>query len=214
MNPYLPDNVYATLVAVCNRHPGPVQDSRLLGDILNEVAWTHRAEGFGLSRKDSGTHVDSPVGPIAEDVLQRNTDNHHWDVLQSAGVGYPLQPTQGPSIGVMTDPNRPWVAPVQPATAPPVQPPTQPPVTPPTQPPPSAGWALPPDADLTDVTAQLEDYYRHKLQRPERTTCVDQLGYGRWVGHDYMYTRGNGATHEAALDAMFDNIEDITKVPR
>ncbi len=112
-NPALPDDVFRTLVEVCERHPGLVQDDRLLGDILNEVAWRHRDQGFGLSRKAGGRHVDSPVGPIAEDVLQR-TDGHHWDVLGGAGVGQPLRPGGGQSIGVMTDPNRPWVAPVKP----------------------------------------------------------------------------------------------------
>jgi hypothetical protein len=113
-NPTLPDDVFLTLVEVCDRHPGPVQEDRLFGDILNEVAWRHRDQGFGLSRKAAGRHVESPVGPIAEDVLQRR-DGHHWDVLGGAAVGQPLRPGRSQSIGVMTDPNRPWVAPVEPA---------------------------------------------------------------------------------------------------
>lgn len=204
-NPTLPDDVYETLVEVCNRHPGPVQDDRLFGEILNEVAWRHRFAGFGLSRKTGGRHVPSPVGDIAEDVLQRRSDGHHWDVLGGAAVSQPLRPTRGQSIGVMRDPNRPWVAPVEPAGSsvpdtpvPPVKP-TAPPVNP-----------LPPDADLVDAGTKLQAYYQQKLGRAD----VDILGWARWLGFDYIYTRGRGASHEAALDAMFRNIEAITGIPR
>lgn len=149
-NPILPENVYRTLVEVCDRHPGPVQDDHLFGDILNEVAWRHRHEGFGLSRKTGGRRVPSPVGEIAEDVLMRS-DGHHWDVLGAAAVGNPLRPGRGPSIGIMRDPGRPFVNPVEPrASAPPAQPPS-----PPAQPPPSPQPPQAPAVDLSSVTADL-----------------------------------------------------------
>ena len=83
-----------------------------------------------------------------------------------------------------------------------------------TPPPPPVAPPLPPDADLADATRQVEAYYRDNLGRPSRPTAVDELGYGRWIGFDYVYTRGQGASHQEALDAMFQNIVAITGVPQ
>lgn len=108
----LPENVYQTLVSICDAYPWPVvQRERDLGDILNRVAWLHRSDGWGLSRKVAGQHVDSPVGPIAEDILQLK-NGHHFDVLGGAGVGQPLRPGRPNSIGIIDLNARPWVAPV------------------------------------------------------------------------------------------------------
>jgi hypothetical protein len=88
-----------------------VQDDEHLGEILNVVAYRHRAEGWGLSRKTGGRHVDSPVGPIAEDILQLPNGNH-YDVLGGAEKGAPLRPGAGGNIGTINLRDRPWVAPV------------------------------------------------------------------------------------------------------
>jgi hypothetical protein len=107
----LPDHVFATLQRVAAKYPGPrPHDDYAL--VLNEVAWVHRAEGFGLSEKTGGTRVHHPIlGDMAEDILQL-PDGTHWDVFASAGDGRPLQPTQGPAI-VPNTPRR-WLAPVKP----------------------------------------------------------------------------------------------------
>lgn len=84
------------------------------------------------------------------------------------------------------------------------------PPTPPPPPPPPAVNPLPPDADLIDAGTRLQRYYIDKLGRED----VDILGWARWLGFDYIYTRGRGASHAEALDAMFRNIEAITGVPR
>lgn len=113
--PRLPEPVYDTLVAECARYPWPVvQSDEHLGELLNWVAWQHRDSGVGLSRKSGGRHVESPVGPIAEDILQYR-DGHHYDVLGSAAVGNPLDPGRccPESIGVINLRDRPWVAPVE-----------------------------------------------------------------------------------------------------
>ncbi|WP_291982018.1 hypothetical protein [Luteitalea sp.] len=108
----LPDHVYRTLVEVCAEYPYPVvQSDEHLGEILNEVAYRHRDEGWGLSRKTGGQRVGSPVGEIAEDILQLPS-GFHYDVLTAAKVGNPLLPNQGSNIGVIDLRNRPWVAPV------------------------------------------------------------------------------------------------------
>jgi hypothetical protein len=109
----LPEHVYDTLVAVCEGYPWPtVREDEHLGEILNAVAWAHRDEGWGLSRKTGGRHVDSPVGPIAEDILQL-PDGNHFDVLGGAAKGEPLRPGRATSIGIINLRDRPWVAPVQ-----------------------------------------------------------------------------------------------------
>jgi len=115
----LPDDVFATLQRVCQAYPyAVVQSGAHLGAILVKVAWAHRADGWGLSRKDFGKCVESPVGLIAEDVLHHQPSNLHWDVLSGAGVGQPLRPIQTDAIGIMHDPRRPWVAPVDPGDDP------------------------------------------------------------------------------------------------
>lgn len=113
--PRLPDEVLRVLAEECAARPGPMPSERAFGDLLNAVAWRTRHLGIGVSRKAGGKHVDSPVGPIAEDVLCDTRTGHHWDVIGGAGVGRPLSCGAGPSIGIMQDPNRPCVAPVEPA---------------------------------------------------------------------------------------------------
>jgi hypothetical protein len=107
----LPDHVFATLRKVAAKYPGPASDETL-AKVLNEVAWIHRLEGFGLSEKTGGRHIVHPqLGRIAEDILQL-PDGTHWDVFTSAGHGNPLRPNQGESI-VPNTPRR-WVEPVKP----------------------------------------------------------------------------------------------------
>jgi hypothetical protein len=153
----LPEHVYQTLVAVCNGYPWPtVQKDEHLGEILNAVAWVHRDEGWGLSRKTGGRHVDSPVGPIAEDILQL-PDGNHFDVLGGAAVGNPLRPNQGESIGIINLRDRPWVAPVAHTVSwRQLDEPDDPP--PPPDPPPTNGGnpVPPPTVDNGPVLAAIE----------------------------------------------------------
>lgn len=107
----LPDHVFATVQRVAAKYPGSASDETL-AKALNEIAWAHREEGFGLSRKEGGRRVKHPIlGEIAEDILQL-PDGTHWDVFESAGHGNPLKPHQGESIVPNTP--RKWVAPVDP----------------------------------------------------------------------------------------------------
>jgi hypothetical protein len=113
--PRLPEAIHRTLVDEVARYPWPVvQSDEHLGELLNWVAWQHRGSGVGLSRKTGGRHVESPVGPIAEDILQFQ-DGHHYDVLGAAKEGNPLLPGSccPESIGVINVNARPWVAPVE-----------------------------------------------------------------------------------------------------
>lgn len=146
----LPDEVLTVLQEECDARPGPMPDDRAFGDLLNAVAWRTRHLGMGLSRKAGGKHVDSPVGPVAEDILCDRATGHHWDVIGGADVGLPLQCSSKryppDSIGVMADPNRPCVPPVEPAGSAP---------TPTPSPTPTPAPAPAPTVDLSEVLVAL-----------------------------------------------------------
>lgn len=115
--PTLPSNVCDTLKAQRALYPAiPTADQ--LGEMLNNTALVHKAEGFGLSRKTGGTRCPSPAGQIACDILMRKSDSLIWDVLIAAGEA--STPTCGEALGPMTDPSRPFVDPV--GTTPPPPP--------------------------------------------------------------------------------------------
>lgn len=95
--------------------------------ICNEVAWVHRSEGYGVSKKESGTRGTRYDGQqCCHDVIMLR-DGRYWDVLEAAGgVSRPIWQDQ--PNGVITDPARGWVAPIAPQgqvepPAPPVEPP-------------------------------------------------------------------------------------------
>jgi hypothetical protein len=125
----LPPDVCTTLREV--RGSGPITSDAQLGAMLNRVAWTHRLEGIGLNRKAGGNNCPSPAGVVACDILQRKSDGTAWDVLGSAGVGEPTTVNCGGAIGLITDPARPWVAPVDPGGTPTPAEPSTPAPTPP-----------------------------------------------------------------------------------
>jgi hypothetical protein len=119
-------------------------------ELCNAVAWRHRGEGWGTSRKVSGTRGRLPNGQeIAHDILHYAPSNELVDILTAAGAE--SQPTWTP-VGPPQSADRTWVAPVDPATwsAPPA-----PPVVVPTVP------AGPSVADVLDVVTAL----RAEVQR-------------------------------------------------
>jgi hypothetical protein len=143
-NPILPDEVYAVLRQECAKFPGPVGHDEVFAIVLERTACRTKNFGMGLSRKSGGRHVTHPdprIGDVAEDILQRQ-DGHHWDVFGSAAIGNPLNPGQGPSIGVIDLRERPWVGPVcsdHGHVEPQPQPQPQPQPDPGPQPPPADG---------------------------------------------------------------------------
>lgn len=105
----------------------PIPDGYTLGSILNAIAWENRTEEYrdasgniatreawGLSRKNGGKNVDSPVGLIAEDILHHKPTNLLFDIFKGADVGLILRPNCGGDIGPPTSNDRTWVKPVQP----------------------------------------------------------------------------------------------------
>jgi len=90
---------------------GPTMTDDECVALINAAAWAHRAEGYGLSRKDAGTGGTRYDGVrLCHDVIMLQ-NGQAWDVL--TGAGAQSTPTWG-SVGVITDPSRGWVAPIAP----------------------------------------------------------------------------------------------------
>lgn len=96
-----------------------------LGDILNTVAYAHRAEGWGLNAKTTGYFVISPAGRIASDILHFKPTNMLYDVFID-GSGKGEVSCEDHPIGPADNPSRPFVEPVAFAGAPEPQPEPQP----------------------------------------------------------------------------------------
>lgn len=95
---------------------GPTPTTNECGAIVNETAWIHRndPEKWGVSGKNFGNHATLYEGTkIAADIIQNGVTLEAYDVLIAAGDGGSATPTWN-SVGVITDPNRPWTAPVVP----------------------------------------------------------------------------------------------------
>lgn len=91
------------------------------GAICNETAWRHRndPEHWGVSGKTFGNHATLYDGTaIAADIIQNGVTKEAYDCLIAAGDGGPATPTWNP-VGVITDPNRPWLPPIVPQGQPP-----------------------------------------------------------------------------------------------
>ena len=103
----LPDAIFATLKAVRPKYPTPL--GQLGAALLNEVAWIHRSEGWGLESKTGGNVCEQPTTgrTCGCDILRTTTRG--WDVLQDTeGAAVPIQSDSGPA-----EPSR-FVAPVAP----------------------------------------------------------------------------------------------------
>lgn len=127
---------------------GPTMTDDECVALCNEVAWQHRADGWGLSAKTSGTRGRRYDGQeCAHDILV-DAQGIEYDILTAAGAA--STPTWGKSGG-KARPGREWVAPIQPQGA--VTPgPVPPPVPTPTPVPTKCAFV---PADLGPVNLQL-----------------------------------------------------------
>lgn len=112
--PPMPESLLEDVTRVRARVEG-LPTPQQLGEMLNEVAWQHRGAGWGLSRKNGGNRVPFPGGgTIAADILHHKPTDTLWDCFQAAtGPEATALPTWGQAEH-HRDPDRPWVAPVQP----------------------------------------------------------------------------------------------------
>ncbi|HET9272493.1 MAG TPA: hypothetical protein VFO31_30155 [Vicinamibacterales bacterium] len=90
--------------------------------LCNEVAWMHRAEGFGVAEKTSGTHGTRSDGQrcAIDGLVYRPPGGgveQFIDILGNADGSSP--PYAVPRWQVHDTSNRKWIAPIDPGTAPP-----------------------------------------------------------------------------------------------
>ena len=134
---------------------GPTMSDDECVALCNAVAWIHRAEGFGLSRKTSGTRGRRHDGQeCCHDVVML-LDGRYWDILTAAGGASTPNWSSTPN-GRITDPARGWLAPIAPKDTPvPVpNPPTPTPIPVPTPAPVCQAVDLSPR--LNTLSAQVE----------------------------------------------------------
>lgn len=146
----MPDSLLPDLHAERAKYPERLQDPEDAADILNAVAWKHRADGWGLSAKPRGNNVFSEGHGkfVAYDILHHKPTDTLWDVATGEWENFVPQWAHQPEHH--HDPDRPWLAPVKPAEDAPEPEPVPTPEPTPTPSP------VPP-VDLTPVLAQLKD---------------------------------------------------------
>jgi hypothetical protein len=107
-------NLLASVEAARQQYPAIMSEDQK-ADLLNRVAWQHRAEGWGLLRKDGGARCPAPQGVfVACDILVYAPTGWHFDVLVDGQI--PAWQDAGPCISPPSgcDMAR-FVAPVAPA---------------------------------------------------------------------------------------------------
>lgn len=95
----LPDDLRPTLEALRPQYPTPMSTSQI-GELLNRVAYQHRADGWALLRSTSGTTCRTPANVQVDcDVLVNVPSVWHFDVLIDAlGSGIPSWQDKGPCV--------------------------------------------------------------------------------------------------------------------
>lgn len=128
------ESVADTLIRVRNKYPALINQAQA-GQVLNETAWVHRAEGIVLLGKAGGNNCPAPSGArISCDFLVNANTRRGWDVLTAS------PDPSGPSTASPNGPNgagedlsdalangsRTLVAPTDPTGVGPVEPPQPP----------------------------------------------------------------------------------------
>lgn len=125
--------VFDTLQIERAKYGTPMTNEQCV-EMLNTVAWIHRAEGWGLSGKTSGTRARRYDGvEVAHDILHHLPTNDLYDVLEAAPtVARPIFNNVGKPF-----PGRPFIAPIEPKSGSSHPVPTPTPSPGPTVPPPN-----------------------------------------------------------------------------
>jgi len=173
---------------------------------MNDAAWEHRNEGYGVSNKDGGTHGHRAGDneDICHDVLIWK-DGTYWDALLGAGPGGPSTPTWGAPSGCITDPSRYWIAPIPPVGGGVVTPPT-----PPTPPAPKVKAR----GQFEEEFQRVNEFYRSQdgLKRPGGMVLngeCDILAMIQW-GYDLM----TGKSADTVMTEIMGSDEYHQKHPR
>lgn len=94
-----PASLLPTVQAIRAQYPTPMSEAQR-GEFLNRIAWQHRAEGWGLLRKDGGSRCPAPQGvTVACDILIHAPSVRHFDVLiDGEGKATPDWADVGPCV--------------------------------------------------------------------------------------------------------------------
>lgn len=92
-------NLLPTIQRFRAEYPTPMARWQV-AELLNRVAWAHRAEGWGLLKKDGGSRCPAPHGfDISCDILIHSPTILHFDVLtDSDGAAIPTWQNVGPCV--------------------------------------------------------------------------------------------------------------------
>lgn len=142
-----------TLIELRKTYPTPMSNDQL-GELLNAVAWKHRAEGYGLLAKPNGANCLQPqTGTlVSRDILMLAGSGRIFDVLIDAEGN--ATPTWGEKTAL--SPSR-FVSPVDKTVPLPHTPPPPPPLPPP---PTSSSLTQPYPDEATWWTALFEEIER------------------------------------------------------
>lgn len=94
-----PTNLLPTIERIRPQYPTPMSQAQK-AELLNRVAWEHRADGWGLLRKDGGNRCPAPQGvDVACDILVYAPNPWHYDVLvDSDNTASPAWIDKGPCL--------------------------------------------------------------------------------------------------------------------
>jgi hypothetical protein len=81
-----PASLLPTVQRIRAEYPTPMTQPQM-GELLNRVAWEHRAEGWGILKKTGGFRCPAPQGvTVSCDILVHAPTVWHYDVLINAGI--------------------------------------------------------------------------------------------------------------------------------
>lgn len=115
--PAAPGSLLATVQDLRAEYGTPLTNPEM-GELLNRIAWRHRAEGWGLARKPTGARTIQPQTdvPISRDLLIHQATGDTYDVF--GDVEGEARPTWNYiETGILQ-----WVAPVDPGDEQPEEP--------------------------------------------------------------------------------------------
>lgn len=164
----MPDSLLADLQAERAKYPERLEFSTDAADILNAVAWKHRSDGWGLSAKPSGNAVHSIAHsqPVAYDILHHKPTDTLWDVATGEWENFIPQWSQAEHHH---NPERPWLAPVQPLSDVPAPTPEPSPEPPRVEPAPVVCKC---DEVLAELQALRDEFNTYRLQMADMEVAI------------------------------------------
>lgn len=165
----MPESLLLDLQMERAKYPAHLARPEDAAAILNAVAWAHRGDGWGLSAKPSGNNVYSLRHQrfVAYDILHHKPTDTLWDVATGEWENMQVQWSHQPIHH--NDPNRPWLAPLQPLSDVPTPTPDPLPEPPSAEPTPVACKC---DEVLAEVQALRDEFSTYRLQMADMEIAI------------------------------------------